>query len=1016
LKVGETVTVRAIVENAKAEDNPLTYNWSGTFNGKPEDYKKSAGVEIKPVKPGKYTLTVGVDGARFGMGGASLEYEVLDYKAEIKQVSPTASKVVLGVPVSFSAQLLAGGAPVSGSYVYRWQPQPEAKFEPAEGAGNQTKAVFSRPGRTKVWVQVLEKRGEVLETVAESAQIEIEAVSPALRIAFFPAQVNVGKEVRARVEVTPADLKEIDFRWEISANAKQTFISPDTREVTFIPQDTNPVSVKVHARVPFYGDDLGVQTASIAATLSQADIDKATAAANLTKAKEIIRKGQLDEAVALLDEAVRLDAKNAEAAALSAKTKNEMTIIKTQLEKFRALIQESRFPEAQKELIVASNINSYYKPVADAEVELGDSWRKYDAAVKEKLGAMQVANEYRQFRKTLDIAVQTRAELKLYGYDLERFNSFENWAQSHEAEKERQRAVLKRGEEKYRNYDFAGAYEDLNVMFAKGDFYEYWNSNYDTEPAYYQKLKDDAFLKMKRINELLPNIRSVAADERLAAPIVEKAIADCDEILKIQPPNAEAAQLRAKLTERLKTGTNTVKANEAVKRGEALHAEKKYDAAIREFDTAIKLVPNNAEAYRLRGRSKRENGDLRGSLDDFNRALEIEPNNSRSFLGRGLTRDRMNDSQGALADYTHGIELEPNYPNGYSYRGYLKTQLKDFKGAIADYDMVVALEPNNRDAYLNRGFSKAHLGDCPGAVRDYNRVIEIDPNYALAYNNRGTCREKAGDLPGALQDYEKAAGLDPSSEIFKNNLAKLKTKLAGTQTPVTTPTTKQPETEAVNVGNIYGVNNAPTAPTEFSVRTSYMLTFIQTYHWNYGRGAQPGTIAVRKDDGTVFGPWRAGTKPGQGGVPNAYWEVTPNVVIPAGTYTIIDSDPSTWSQNAQSGGRGFAVVKGSAVSQSNAPTTNTPTTAERMRISVTYVNASKQNIHIFATGENFSPENRLAPGGRRTASGEGPKFTQITVYAGANGKVFDQVTFDVVPNGKYLVTFGSNNQLTFIKQ
>jgi hypothetical protein len=200
-----------------------------------------------------------------------------------------------------------------------------------------------------------------------------------------------------------------------------------------------------------------------------------------------------------------------------------------------------------------------------------------------------------------------------------------------------------------------------------------------------------------------------------------------------------------------------------------------------------------------------------------------------------------------------------------------------------------------------------------------------------------------------------------------------------------------------------------------------MVTFIQTYHWNNARGAQPGTIALRKDDGTVFGPWRTVGKPGQGGVPNAYWEVSPNITIPAGTYTIVDSDPATWSQNAQSGGRGFVVIKGYAVSGTTTPPTTTPpktppATVERMRISVTYVNASRQNIHIFATGENFSPENRLAPGGKRVASGEGPKFTKITVYAGANGQVFEQISFDVVPDGKYLVTFGANNKLTFSRQ
>ncbi|MCB1024429.1 MAG: hypothetical protein KDB79_08565, partial [Acidobacteria bacterium] len=242
---------------------------------------------------------------------------------------------------------------------------------------------------------------------------------------------------------------------------------------------------------------------------------------------------------------------------------------------------------------------------------------------------------------------------------------------------------------------------------------------------------------------------------------------------------------------------------------------------------------------------------------------------------------------------------------------------------------------------------------------------------------------------------------------------------ATTKTPA--PTTDRTPVKITDNNNISGVRNKPTSPTTFRARTSYMVTSIQTYHWNNGRGtSRPGTIALIHSNGKVYGPWRASGTPGQGGVPNAYWQVTPNAVIPAGTYTILDSDPATWSQNSQSGGKGFASVKGYAVSNTanppvatNPPTTNKPNVApERMRISVTYVNASRQAVHIFATGEKFSAENKLSPGGRRVVSGEGPKFTKITVYAGVNGKVIHQISFNVSPDGKYTVTFGSNNKLS----
>ncbi len=108
--------------------------------------------------------------------------------------------------------------------------------------------------------------------------------------------------------------------------------------------------------------------------------------------------------------------------------------------------------------------------------------------------------------------------------------------------------------------------------------------------------------------------------------------------------------------------------------------------------------------------------------------------------------------------------------------------------------------------------------------------------------------------------------------------------------------------------NIAGVYNQPTAPTTFSINTLHLVTEIMNYHWNDARGATPGTIGLVDQNGKMYGPWQAVGTPGQGGVPDANWHVYPNIVIPAGTYTIVDSDPLTWARNEGSGGRGMGYV------------------------------------------------------------------------------------------------------------
>ncbi len=111
--------------------------------------------------------------------------------------------------------------------------------------------------------------------------------------------------------------------------------------------------------------------------------------------------------------------------------------------------------------------------------------------------------------------------------------------------------------------------------------------------------------------------------------------------------------------------------------------------------------------------------------------------------------------------------------------------------------------------------------------------------------------------------------------------------------------------------NTGSVNNNPTCSPFFTLSEPQMITYIDTYHWNNAAGSPGGTISLRNGYGKQYGPWEVETSLDQGEVPKGYWIVHPNEVIPAGTYTVEDSDPATWSQNSESP-CGFTKVEGYA--------------------------------------------------------------------------------------------------------
>ena len=175
--------------------------------------------------------------------------------------------------------------------------------------------------------------------------------------------------------------------------------------------------------------------------------------------------------------------------------------------------------------------------------------------------------------------------------------------------------------------------------------------------------------------------------------------------------------------------------------GRVLMAEKEDHEAIRHFDHAIQLYPDDPEttAYRNRGISFSELREYDLSLADFNRALMINPIN----------------------------------PDVYYHRGNLFRHRGDLAGAINDWDRAIRINPAFTDAYLNRGNASSMLGDTDGSLADFYQTIELKPDYAEAHFNLGVVLESKGEIEAALESYNRAIELNPRKVDFYCRRGKL---------------------------------------------------------------------------------------------------------------------------------------------------------------------------------------------------------------------------------------------------
>ena len=101
----------------------------------------------------------------------------------------------------------------------------------------------------------------------------------------------------------------------------------------------------------------------------------------------------------------------------------------------------------------------------------------------------------------------------------------------------------------------------------------------------------------------------------------------------------------------------------------------------------------------------------------------------------------------------------------------------------------------------------------------------------------------------------------------------------------------------------------PDGATRLIIKRSSVVLKITTDHYNDSKGTtNVGSITITGDGGMVIGTYPARGKAGTDGATNGKWVIEPQVRLDPGIYYIQDSQPSTWSKNAQ--GVGILNIEG----------------------------------------------------------------------------------------------------------
>ncbi|MFM6542705.1 MAG: tetratricopeptide repeat protein [Microcystis panniformis] len=112
--------------------------------------------------------------------------------------------------------------------------------------------------------------------------------------------------------------------------------------------------------------------------------------------------------------------------------------------------------------------------------------------------------------------------------------------------------------------------------------------------------------------------------------------------------------------------------------------------------------PSTAQDFLDQGVKQLQQGNLEAAINNFNEAIRLNPNYAQAYGNRGIVYSRLQQYEKALADYNQYIRFNPNSAEAYYNRATLYDKLGDYQKAIADYDRAIRLNPNFSQAISNR--------------------------------------------------------------------------------------------------------------------------------------------------------------------------------------------------------------------------------------------------------------------------------------------------------------------------
>jgi serine/threonine-protein kinase len=188
---------------------------------------------------------------------------------------------------------------------------------------------------------------------------------------------------------------------------------------------------------------------------------------------------------------------------------------------------------------------------------------------------------------------------------------------------------------------------------------------------------------------------------------------------------------------------------------DVLHKQGRIAEAIAELRTAIRLKPTFSEAHNNLGAALASQGNLDEAVSEFRTSISLKPEQANAHRSLGVALAKQRKYSEAVSSYEAAIRIKPDAPATYYDLGIALREQGLLDASIDAFRTFNRLKPEDPDAHYNLGVVLGKRGASVEAIAEYRTTIRLKPDYAEAYCNLGQHLRKQGVYDEAAKMLRK---------------------------------------------------------------------------------------------------------------------------------------------------------------------------------------------------------------------------------------------------------------------